>query len=626
MKGFWRAYGLTVILFTIALGLTVESVVGQITDIEQGSLESDWTTLKKLYRMTDGASWINNTNWDVISEQIPNADSLGQWYGITVSEGRVTQIELVNNNLRGSLPWAIGNLSKLQQLDLSNNQIQGPILPEIAKLQELQQLNLASNEFSGGIPSEIGNLHQLTYLNLRSNQLEGQLPQSIGNIERLSSLYLNDNQFSGTIPDEWGKLSHLQSLWLAFNESLSGPLPVITVDQNGPDIAIGIDKTKLCVPPESNVSTSSYPRDLACLLESEWNALVSLYQATDGRSWDSSANWNIETRPSLREAEKWVGVEIDGGRIHGLQLPYNNLRGTIPPELSALTELRTLNLNFNPLTGSIPPELIALHSLEELSLDGTEICLSSNSDLKDWASTLNTASNIPSCTFVDGGSGSASSSIWEGSDLWIIILLITLIIFVLMYGVFQYLKYRSERNVEMLDPQSVNKSLNTLQQETTSTAKLVRKSIHSKEELSNYSDSLLSMQRTLSERESENERLKRGYDNAIFRKFITPFVRLDQSIAYLKSKSPTSSNLESIHRLLKDALMDSNVESFTPEIGSDYRKAFGVTDHPKIQETHIQEEDYTIAEVLENGYLIQGSDKNEVLIPAHVVVLRFKPT
>ena len=72
--------------------------------------------------------------------------------------------------------------------------------------------------------------------------------------------------------------------------------------------------------------------------------------------------------------------------------------------------------------------------------------------------------------------------------------------------------------------------------------------------------------------------------------------------------------------------MDSNVESFTPEIGSDYRKAFGVTDHPKIQETHIQEEDYTIAEVLENGYLIQGSDKNEVLIPAHVVVLRFKPT
>ncbi|MCY4223291.1 MAG: hypothetical protein OXF06_00500 [Bacteroidetes bacterium] len=76
MKGFWRAYGLTVILFTIALGLTVESVVGQITDIEQGSLESDWTTLKKLYRMTDGASWINNNNWDVISEQIPNAVSL----------------------------------------------------------------------------------------------------------------------------------------------------------------------------------------------------------------------------------------------------------------------------------------------------------------------------------------------------------------------------------------------------------------------------------------------------------------------------------------------------------------------------------------------------------------------
>ena len=627
MKGFGEAYLLTVLLFAVVLGLaTVESVEGQITDIEQSSLESDWTTLKKIYRMTNGTNWTNSTNWDVTSQQMPDANSLGKWYGITVSEGRVTQIDLENNNVQGILPWAIGNLSKLQQLDLSNNQIQGPILPEIGQLTNLQELNLSSNEFSGSIPSEIGHLHQLTYLNLRSNQLDGQLPQSIGNLQRLSSLYLNDNQLSGTIPEKWSTLSNLQSLWLTYNESLKGPLPLIILDQDESDLSIGIDKTNLCVPAESNILKSSYPADHTCILESEWNALVRLYQSTDGRRWNSNANWNTETRPSIREAEKWVGVELDGGRVHGLKLPYNNLQGTMPPELSFLTELRTLNLNFNPLIGAVPPPLIALKMLQEFSLEGTQTCLPATSALQDWASNIETASNIPSCMFTVGENGAASAPMWQESDTWIIILLIALIIFVLIYGVSQYLKHRQEKSMGMLDPQSVNQSLNTLQQKTTSTAELVRKSIHSKEELSNYSDSLLSMQRTLSERESENERLKRGYDNAIFRKFITPFVRLDQTIVYLLRQPLSSSSLESIHRLLKDALMDSNVESFAPEIGSDYRKAFGVTDHPKIQETHLQEEDYTIAKVLEYGYLIRGSDKNEVLIPAHVIVLRFKPT
>jgi len=626
MKNFTGSSWLSVVLLTMTLGLAVEFSVGQIAGRDNDSLESDWTTLMKIYRMTGGAGWTNNMNWDITSQQIPDSEALGRWYGVTVSEGRVTQIELGNNNLRGMIPWALGNLSRLEKLDLSNNQIQGSILPEIGKLSHLRELNLASNEFSGVIPSEIGNLHQLSYLNLRSNQLNGQLPPSIGNLRNLSSIYLNDNQFSGQIPEEWERLSNLRSLWVAYNESLKGPLPLITVDQDQINFSLGIDKTNLCVPPESNFPKSSYGAEHACLLEPEWNALVSLYQATDGRSWDLNANWDIETRASIGVTGKWVGVKIYDGRIRELHLPYNNLEGTLPPELSALTELKTLNLNFNPVTGPIPPTLIALQTLQELSLDGTDTCLPSNSALQNWVSTVETVSNIAPCALSDGENRTASYSQWKESDFWIIILLIILIGFVLLYGIFQYSKYRKERNVEMLDTQSVNKSLDSLKLEATNTAELVRNSIHSKKELSDYSDSLLSMQRTLSERELENERLKRGYDNVIFRKFITPFIRLDQTIAYLLNQTPSSPSLESIHRLLKDALMDSNVESFTPEVGSDYRKAIGVTDHPKIKETEIQEDDYKIAEVLEDGYLIRGYDKNEVLIPSHVVVYRFKKT
>jgi len=622
MKAFWVYSGLFVVLVGIDLIVTVEASIAQI---ENDSLESDWDTLKKIYRMTGGPNWTNNTNWDITSEQPPNAEALGQWYGVTVFKGRVTQIELENNNLRGAIPWAIGNLSRLQILDLSNNRVQGPILPEIGKLSELQQLNLASNQLSGEIPSEIGNLYQLSYLNLRSNQLEGRLPESIGNLQGLLSLYLNDNQLSGEIPIEWGRLSNLRSLWVAYNPSLKGPLPYKMMDQTRSDLTIGVEKTNVCVPPESNVPEFSYREGYACLMESEWNALVNLYQATDGHDWRVSTNWDIETRSFIGAVDKWFGIEIVNGRIHGLQLPYNNLRGTLPSELSALTELRTLNLKFNPLTGSIPPALIAVETLQELSLDGTEICLPPRSSLQDWVNTMEIVSDMTSCTSSDGDRDTTFRSSWTEMNLWIAILLILFVVSVLIYGILRYLRHREANNAAKLDAQSVKKSLDTLKRETTDMAQLIRKNIDANKEMSEYSNSLLSMQRTLSEREVENERLKRGYDNTIFRKFLTPFIRLDQTIAYLlRQNSPSPSTLETIHRLLKDALADCNVESFTPEIGSDYRQAFGVTDRPKISQTEIQEDDYKIAEVLECGYLIRGDGKNEVLIPAHVIVHRFK--
>jgi len=47
---------------------------------------------------------------------------------------------------------------------------------------------------------------------------------------------------------------------------------------------------------------------------------------------------------------------------------YNDLTGTIPPQISTLTALHTLHLNNAQLTGTIPPQLSALTSLTSLSL------------------------------------------------------------------------------------------------------------------------------------------------------------------------------------------------------------------------------------------------------------------
>jgi hypothetical protein len=56
-----------------------------------------------------------------------------------------------------------------------------------------------------------------------------------------------------------------------------------------------------------------------------------------------------------------------------LQLDRNRLTGTIPTELSSLTNLRVLDLGGNQLSGSIPSQLGSLNSLESLHLDNNQL-------------------------------------------------------------------------------------------------------------------------------------------------------------------------------------------------------------------------------------------------------------
>ena len=98
-------------------------------------------------------------------------------------------------------------------------------------------------------------------------------------------------------------------------------------------------------------------------------ALVVLYNATDGPNWNRRSNW-------LSDAPlgEWVGVYTDdAGRVTELSLGLllgrflsgNRLSGEIPPELGSLSylrvlQLRVLQLDGNRLNGEIPAELGSL--------------------------------------------------------------------------------------------------------------------------------------------------------------------------------------------------------------------------------------------------------------------------
>ena len=83
------------------------------------------------------------------------------------------------------------------ELDLSQNQLTGSIPPEIGQLTNLTTLELEYNQLTGPIPPEIGNLTNLTELRLEDNQLTGRIPESICNLNlewNTSNFNIDNNQ------------------------------------------------------------------------------------------------------------------------------------------------------------------------------------------------------------------------------------------------------------------------------------------------------------------------------------------------------------------------------------------------------------------------------------------------
>ena len=167
-------------------------------------------------------------NWSVDT-------AIASWEGISVggSPRRVTRLWLDGNTplngrritLTGSIPAALGGLSKLESLTLSRHELSGAIPAGLAGLSELTDLQLYGNELTGGIPPELGNLSNLTGLSLRTNPLGGEIPVELGKLANLTALYLENSQLTGSIPASLGDLPELVILQLYGNTMLTGCIP-----------------------------------------------------------------------------------------------------------------------------------------------------------------------------------------------------------------------------------------------------------------------------------------------------------------------------------------------------------------------------------------------------------------
>ncbi len=162
-----------------------------VTEIPSTECEA----LITLYNTTGGDNWTDNSGWNVTNTPC-------SWGRVRCSGGHVSDIQLYNNQLSGSIPPEVAQLSNLKSLDLVSNQLSGTIPAEIAQLSNLESLYLRYNQLSGTIPPEIAQLSNLKMLFLESNQLSGTIPAEFSQLSNLAYLYLSSNQLCGKIPSE----------------------------------------------------------------------------------------------------------------------------------------------------------------------------------------------------------------------------------------------------------------------------------------------------------------------------------------------------------------------------------------------------------------------------------------
>lgn len=395
----------------------------------------------EIANMTNLSSLILNSNQftGMIPVEIGNLNSL-------------SYLSLGDNQFTGDIPAEIWSLNSLGYLDLSDNQLTGFIPPEVGNLISLNWLDLSGNLLTGSIPSELGNLNQnlgLRTLDLSNNALSGEIPSSLTNLTQLNlqnystgftdigfnSLYstdatvitfLNDKdpdwadtqtiapenvQVMGTtgesITISWDTIAYTADggyYEVLYSETSGAPYEnsgCTTADKSetscqirgltaNTDYFMVVRTFTLAYGVQQNDLFSDISAEVSALTPTtdEYDALVALYNSTDGDNWNFNTNWLVNP-----DVCTWYGITCDvSGNVAEISLDFNNLvgtlpseignfphleiivlernelSGTIPVEIGLLSSLRKLDFNWNQLTGTIPAEIAQIQTLEELWL------------------------------------------------------------------------------------------------------------------------------------------------------------------------------------------------------------------------------------------------------------------
>ena len=168
-----------------------EESLDTAADVE--SVASDRAALVALYNATGGATWLTSTNW--LSDR-----PLDAWQGvITNSDGRVAELWIWGNNLRGPIPVELGDLTSCKRWT------SGPT-------------------GCGADPGLAGRPHRSANAVPRVQPVDGADPDRAGRPHESASAGSPQQRADGGDPDRAGRAHQAANAGLSNNE-LTGPIP-----------------------------------------------------------------------------------------------------------------------------------------------------------------------------------------------------------------------------------------------------------------------------------------------------------------------------------------------------------------------------------------------------------------
>ncbi|RIJ46633.1 T9SS C-terminal target domain-containing protein [Maribellus luteus] len=370
-----------VILLLIQLPISAHTATSQTTIAKE-----EYQSLVDLYNATVGSNWTNNTNWlDTINH------SVADWFGITVENGHVVKIELPGNNLQEAIFESRVQLPMLQTLDLSNNSIDRANFNNIDSLLNLTMLKIENNKLLTRHISDIRDL--LSYGNF-SNNFTYAPQQSFGFSQEIvikpgELLEIGVDPFYLSESDEfqWKKdgvtIPEVNNYFFDKQNATLQDAGIYTLYITSPNVPGLVLKSM-----DINVTVTDL---VGGTPRKEYEALVDLYESTNGNNWTNNSNW-LDTTVSFNE---WHGITLDDeGHVKYILLLDNNLSGYIPKSIGSLKQLSAINISRNQIgkiaqnqdytKTSIPEEIGSLSNLIQLTLDYNSLQFADLEPILSW--------------------------------------------------------------------------------------------------------------------------------------------------------------------------------------------------------------------------------------------------
>lgn len=261
--------------------------------------------LVDLYNATEGANWTTKTNW-------LDDNTVCDWFGVQCEDlgdgDTVVSLNLFENDLDGTLPASLADLTDLKFLNMRENQIDPP-LPNLGALSELISIDFSHNPLSGPFPSWI----------------------NATNFPNLSQLDFNNSLINGAFPDLTGlPLTYLN---LGYNFFTSNVASIPAAIYNNPTL--------------ENVA----------LQRVGFSGELPTFASPNLTQLSLDYNFLTGTIPTSYNGTTYPNMEI-------FTVYANSLEGDVPSEIATMTTLTYLNLGANKFT-SLPTSLTNLTNIPD---------------------------------------------------------------------------------------------------------------------------------------------------------------------------------------------------------------------------------------------------------------------